>query len=151
MFWIKKGPHTDIIVRVALTLLSCLASIAITWYVFVSTHAAHASTPTIRETVSPSPLPWGISFDTHNNAWIAEPGCDPQPTCSTQQPPGAIAQYNRQNFALLQNYAEPTGYSPPLFLATDASGNIWFTEPTTNAIGELSPNNGNPTWNQWTV
>ena len=152
MYWMKKWPRAGITVRVALTLFSCLASIAILWYVFVDMHAGvHANAPTIRETASPSPLPWGISFDTNGNVWIAEPGCDPQPTCNNQQPPGYIAQYSRQNFTLLRNYAQPTGYSPPLFLATDTGGNVWFTEPTTNAIGELTPNNGNPTWNQWTV
>ncbi|GAC1300255.1 MAG: hypothetical protein NVSMB27_40640 [Ktedonobacteraceae bacterium] len=154
MQWIKtRSFPTKIasIVRFALALLFTAASLALVWFLLAgSPWAAHANPPTIRETALPSALPWGISFDNHGSAWVAEPGCDPAPTCNPSQSP-AIAQYSSQNFSLIQNYTEPAGYSAPLFLAADAGGHIWFTEPAINAIGELDPGNGNPTWNQFFV
>ena len=154
MHWIKKQPlHSskEMIVRIILVAFSTIASSALIWLLLAGTHlAAQASSPTIRETALPSPTPWAVSFDANGNAWVAEPGCDPTPTCNPQQAP-AIAQYNRQNFSLVQNFTEPAGFSSPLFLAVDSSGNIWFTEPSTNAIGELTVSNGTPTWNQFFV
>ncbi len=139
-----------VMIRIMLAFLSAVTSFMLVWIVFVSPHlAAHAAPSAIRETAVPSPLPWGIGFDTSGNVWVAETGCDPDPLCSPT--PGAIAQFSQQNFSLLQDYAEPGNFSNPLFLALDSNGNIWFTEPNTNAIGELIPNNGNPTWHQWTV
>ena len=147
----KTSLNTHSMIRGTLAFLFFTTSMTIGWYVFASTHlAAHANAPTIRETSLPSAIPWGVSFDTHGNTWVAEPGCDPAPICNTTQQ-GSIAQYSRHNFTLIRNYNEPVGYSSPLFLAVDGSGNIWFTEPNTNAIGELIPNGGNGTWNQWTV
>ncbi|HAG98202.1 MAG TPA: hypothetical protein DDW33_11665 [Ktedonobacter sp.] len=152
MYWPKLHVHTAIIVRIILITLFMFASSTLIWYLLAGAHlAVHASSPTIRETTLPSPIPWGVSFDASGNVWVAEPGCDPTPICSPQQAPGNIAQYNRQNFSLVQNYAEPGGYAPPLFLAVDTNGAIWFTEPSINAIGELMPNNGNPTWKQYIV
>lgn len=152
MHRIKKLFYATSIVRVVLTVVYLTASIAIVCYVIAGSRpTAHANAPTIRETSLPSAIPWGVTFDATGNAWVAEPGCDPAPICSTQQAPGNIAQYNRQSFTLVHNYAEPTGYSAPLFLAVDATGTIWFTEPTTNAIGSLTPDGGTGIWNQWTV
>src|SRR5579863_4833105 len=140
-----------VMIRITLAFLSAITSFMLVWMTFVGPHlAAHAAPPTIRETAVPSPLPWGIGFDTSGNVWVAETGCDPAPLCSTVKP-GAIARFSQQNFSLIQDYAQPGNFSNPLFLAMDANGNIWFTEPNTDAIGELIPNNGNPTWHQWTV
>jgi len=154
MQWIKtRSFPTKIasIVRIALALLFTTASLALVWLLLAgSPWAAHANPPTIRETTLPSAIPWGISFDNHGSVWIAEPGCDPAPACNPPQSP-AIAQYSSQDFSLIQNYTEPKGYSAPLFLAADARGHIWFTEPAINAIGELDPGNGSPTWNQFFV
>ena len=138
-------------VRITLVALSTIASSALIWLLLAgSHHAAQASPPTIRETATPLSTPWGVSIDANGNVWVAEPGCDPTPTCNAQLSPG-IAQFNRQSFSLTQNYTEPAGFSSPLFLAVDSNGNIWFTEPSTNAIGELTVNNGNATWNQFVV
>src|SRR5450755_252201 len=152
MHRIKKLFYASSIVRVALIVVYLTASIALVCYFIAGSRSAvYANTPTIRETTLPSAIPWGISFDATGNAWVAEPGCDPAPTCSPQQVPGDIAQYNRQSFTLVHNYAEPTGYSAPLFLTVDSTGTIWFTEPTTNAIGALTPDGGTGIWHQWTV
>ena len=66
--------------------------------------------------------PWGIAFDASGNVWVAEPGCDASPTCMTAFP-AVIGKY-AHNDTLLKNYMEPTGYSSPVFLALDASGNL---------------------------
>ncbi|HYU76933.1 MAG TPA: hypothetical protein VEL31_30050, partial [Ktedonobacteraceae bacterium] len=137
------------IVRVVLALLSIIASITLVWTALIGTHPdAHASTPSIRETPTPSAIPWSVAFDSNGNVWVAEPGCDGL-NCTPQT--GAIAHFDHQNFSLLQDYKEPAGYSSPLFLAVDTQGNVWFTEPVTNAIGELILNNGTPNWKQWPV
>jgi virginiamycin B lyase len=93
--------------------------------------------------------PWGIAFDSlHEIVWVAEPGCEPKPTCS-KKAPGIIGEYDLLDGSFIQDFPEPTGYTRPVFVAIDANGNVWFTEPNSNAIGELDPQN--MTWNQWGV
>ncbi len=140
----------SLLVRLVVTLAATGMSLFAAWLVLGGGHlAAHAAAPTIKETALPYTYPWGIALDTAGNVWTAEMGCDPRPTCGPQT--GAIAEYNRQTFTIEQNFTEPANFSSPLFLAVDASGNIWFTEPATNAIGELIPTQGNPTWHQFSV
>src|SRR5574340_1580182 len=38
--------------------------------------------------------PWGVTFDSKGNVWVAVPGCDPSPTCGSSTPPGKIDEYN---------------------------------------------------------
>src|SRR6266568_3454569 len=138
------------IVRVGLAVVSLIVSGVLGWVMLVGAHsAAHASAPTIRETALPSTVPWGVAFDNTGNVWVAEPGCDMAPVCGPQV--GSIAQYNRQGFTLVHNFTEPSGYSSPLFVKVDSGGHIWFTEPDTHAIGELTVTNGTPSWQQWSV
>ena len=111
-------------------------------------HKAHAATGPLQEIGAPGANPWGIAFDHNGNEWVAQPNCDPNPICAGT-PVGSIAQVNRSSFSVVHNFQEPSGYSSPLFVATDASSNVWFTEPMTNSIGELIPSSG--TWHQWTV
>ncbi|HLI09279.1 MAG TPA: hypothetical protein VKV40_22145 [Ktedonobacteraceae bacterium] len=93
--------------------------------------------------------PWGIAFDyTHGFAWVAEPGCEPNPKCAAPAQ-GAISQYALSDGSFIQDFVVPAGYSSPLFAAVDASGNVWFTQPNTDAIGEFVPQN--ETWHQWPV
>ncbi len=93
--------------------------------------------------------PWGIALDIINGyVWVAEPGCEALPTCPSTFP-GIIGEYALSDGSLIQDYREPPEYSSPLFVASDADDNIWFTQPNSDAIGELNPQNG--TWNQWTV
>ena len=137
--------HRGSIARAPIALLVTLASIAMAWIFLNSYIAAHASG--VIE-VPTQPLPWGIAFDNNAHVWVAEPGCDPAPACSSAFP-ATIGEYNLSNASLVKNYNEPSGFSSPLFLAIDGSGNIWFTELNSNAIGELTPSSS--TWNQWSV
>src|SRR6266480_1751103 len=91
--------------------------------------------------------PWGIAFDSlHQIVWVAEPGCEPKPICLTKAP-GIIGEYDLLDGSYIQDFPEPPGYTRPVFVAIDANGNVWFTEPNSDAIGELNPQN--LTWNQW--
>ncbi len=92
-------------------------------------------------------IPWGIAFDNyHGFVWIAEPGCDPDTGCPpTNQ--GTLGQYALSDGTFISNFNEPAGYSSPLFDAVDAAGNVWFTQPTTNALGEFHPQD--ETWTSW--
>ncbi len=145
----EQASYFGVFGRVILSLLFVLASILIVWGILSIYPSAHAA-PAIRETAVPGADPWGITFDNSGNVWIAEPGCDSPPTCAPQVP-SAIVQYNHQSFTLIQNFTTPANFSAPFFLAKDTQGNIWFTEPKSSAIGELSVNNGLPSWHQWTV
>lgn len=137
-----KARHLGAGKRFLFVLVALVGSIVIGAGVMVAAHAAGViQAPTQTN-------PWGVVVDASGNVWVAEPGCDASPTCPTAFP-SVIGEY-AHNDTLLKNYMEPTGYSSPVFLALDAQGNVWFTEPTSNAIGELTPGS-TPTWNQWTV
>ena len=82
--------------------------------------------------------PWGVTFDSKGNVWVAVPGCDPSPTCSTTTPPGEIEEYNPAASSWIATYQLPSGYAQPLFLAFDAQGNLWFPMPMANSIGMLN-------------
>jgi virginiamycin B lyase len=128
--------------RFLFVLAALIGSIVIGAGVMVAAHATGV-------TQAPTQTnPWGVVKDSKGHVWVAEPGCDASPTCPNAFP-SVIGKYSSTD-TLLKNYTEPAGYSSPVFLALDASGNIWFTEPTTNAIGELIPGS-TPTWHQWTV
>jgi virginiamycin B lyase len=95
--------------------------------------------------------PWGIAIDSsHEVVWVAEPGvaCEPLPTCNTTSA-GLLGEYDLSDGKFIQDFREPQGYTNPVFVAVDAQGHVWFTEPNSDAIGELDPQNA--TWNQWKV
>ncbi len=137
--------NVGVMARLSLALCAISGSITLAW-VFLGVVGVHAAgvieTPT-------QATPWAVAIDKSNHVWVAEPGCDAQPRCPSAFP-SYIGEYNRTNGALVQNFLEPQGYSSPVFLAIDAKGNIWFTEPTTNAIGKLTPTSP-PRWHQWAV
>jgi len=93
--------------------------------------------------------PWGTAFDSKGNVWVAVPGCDPSPTCSTTTPPGKIEEYNPAASSWIATYQLPSGYAQPLFLAFDAQGNLWFPMPMSNSIGML--NSQSKTFQQFPV
>lgn len=132
------------IVRLILSLLATLGSIALAWTVI---NPPRAQASGIIETPTQA-NPWDVAIDTFGRAWVAEPGCDAEPNCLTTFP-SYIGEY-RGSDTLLNNFLEPSGFSSPTFLVVSSKGVIWFTEPTTNAIGRLIHSTP-PTWRQWTV
>ncbi len=94
-------------------------------------------------------LPWATAFDYSNGfVWVAEPGCEPLPKCPSRIP-GILGQYALSDGAFIQDQTEPSGYTSPLFVVVDTMGHLWFTEPTSDAIGEYDP--VNEIWSQWSV
>lgn len=92
-------------------------------------------------------IPWGVALDKiHGFVWVAEPGCDPDTGCpATTQ--GVLGQYALSDGGFISDFNAPNGYSSPLFAAVDAVGNVWFTQPTTSAIGEFNPQTEK--WSLW--
>lgn len=126
----------------------------------VGTSAGHneqstLAAPSFLETTLPGYEPWGLARDHAGNIWVAEPECDPNiynhPVCSSTHQ-GYLIKYTGPGFhngaQPAYIYGEPAGYSSPFFVAVDANNNIWFTEPVTNALGELD-RQGN--WHQWSI
>lgn len=92
-------------------------------------------------------LPWGIAIDRiHGFIWVAEPGCEPKPKCPSATQ-GILGQYALSDGAFIANYYEPAGYTGPLFVAVDTDGNVWFTQPTSDALGKFDPQR--QVWSQW--
>lgn len=142
--------------RLLLTLALLLASATLALVIVAHTQRNAQAAQTILETVLPGYEPWGLVQDHAGNIWVAEPKCDPgnisgQPFCSSTVQ-GNLIEYARGNFGQgaqpLKLAAEPPGYSSPFFVAADINNNIWFTEPVTNALGELDHLSH---WHQWTV
>ena len=93
--------------------------------------------------------PWGNAIDKSGNIWVASPGCDPSPYCSTSTPPGRIDVFNPTTSTWTADYPLPTGYAQPLFLAFDKLGQAWFAMPTDNSIGVFNPSNNS--FQKWAV
>jgi len=92
-------------------------------------------------------MPWGAAFDyVHGFVWVAEPGCVPNPKCPSGIQ-GVIGQYALSDGNFIANFDEPGGYSDPLFVVVDRDGNIWFTQPSSDALGEYVPQD--ESWHQW--
>src|SRR5579884_1219644 len=121
------------LIRLVLALLTTCGSIALAWTLLNPHDNVQASG--IAE-VATATYPWGVAQDgTH--VWVAEPGCKLTPTCSILVQ-GFIGKYFIAHPLYGKvDFQEPSGYSSPAFVAPDGHGNIWFTEPTTDAIGEL--------------
>ena len=145
--------------RIAFAGCSLIASGALAFVLLVHS-AAHAD-PTLIQTQVP-PInqsfgsdPWDIKFDKSGHVFVAEPQCDVNvnayPVC-LQPHQSAIIEYSVSGFTNgvqpLNELVEPSGYTSPFFLAFDGSGNLWFSEPVSNSIGEYDTG-GN--WHQWTV
>src|SRR5919199_210756 len=49
----------------------------------------------------PGGYPWGTAFDGSGRVWVALPGCDFAPSCSSSTPPGKLALFdpNAQSWA----------------------------------------------------
>jgi streptogramin lyase len=116
---------------------------------FFALHSTFAATTAHDYFVASGIDPWGTAFDKQGNVWVAIPGCDPTPTCSTSTPPGKIEVFNPTTLSWTATYQLPAGYGQALFLAFDAQGNVWFPMPMSNSIGRLNPTT--KVFQQWTV
>ena len=142
---VSNSRKIGVVTRAALAIVALTGSIALS-LTLLGTFSAFAAG--VKETPTQA-NPWGVAFDKAGHVWVAEPGCDAEPNCLTTFP-SYIGEYTRSSEALVSNYLEPSGYSSPVFLTIAKSGGVWFTEPTTNAIGQLIPGK-TPHWHQWKV
>jgi len=112
-----------------------LLSVSVT-VTFASIHASRAAGAlTITEYHIPSGLdPWGTTFDSSGNVWLAVPGCNPNPNCGNNTAPGKIEVFNSSTSTWTKTIQLPAGQA--LFLAFDSSGNLWFPLFHTNQLGE---------------
>lgn len=144
MYW--SGTTTIIAARkkLSLFLLICLilAFLMTLYSLFLFSKRAYAVAVNEYPTQA---NPWGLVLDGNGHIFVAEPGCS-VPTC-TSVFPAYISEYNQADGSLVNLFTEPVGYSSPAFLALSTNGTLWFSEPSSNAIGALNINNA--TWNQW--
>src|SRR5205823_13312904 len=124
------GINVGMIVRVTLATFAVVSSLVMIWLLASGhTNTAHA----VGSTITTKAQPWGEVLDAQGHLWVAEQS-------STNQPTSYIGQFNvanPQGKAIETPLPTTTGYSAPQFLALDASGNVWFTEPASGAIGEM--------------
>ena len=158
-----EGPKSSLslILRIVLAGCSLVASATLAFVLLLHVHSAAHADPTLIQTQVPAinqsygADPWDIKFDKSGHIWVAEPQCDVNvgafPICSHTVQSGII-EYSVAGFnngvQPLNKLVEPTTYTSPFFLAFDSSGNLWFSEPVSNSIGEYDTG-GN--WHQWTV
>ncbi|HYX51175.1 MAG TPA: hypothetical protein VE843_15620, partial [Ktedonobacteraceae bacterium] len=96
-------------------LCSLLVSLALAFNMFGSgVQRSFAQSPGVTVTdfwMNGGQEPWGTTFDSKGNVWVAVPGCDPSPTCSASTPPGKIEEYNPSASSWIATYTLPTGYA----------------------------------------
>jgi virginiamycin B lyase len=126
----SPGINVGMIVRVTLATFAVVGSLVMAYVLMNGGHKARA----VGTTITTLGQPLGEALDTQGHLWVAEQG-------TTSQPTGYIGEFTLAA-PLSKSVQTPlpttSGYSAPAFLALDASGNAWFTEPATGEIGELS-------------
>ncbi len=126
----SPGINVGMIVRVTLATFAVVGSLVMAYVLINGGHKARA----VGTTITTLGQPLGEALDTQGHLWVAEQG-------TTSQPTGYIGEFTLAT-PLSKSVQTPlpttSGYSAPAFLALDASGNVWFTEPATGEIGELS-------------
>jgi len=138
------------VLSLSLLLGSTILVLSMTVYGVRAADAVQAYSVSARDFSIPSGSdPWGTTFDSSGHVWLAIPGCDPTPTCSSNTPPGKIAEFNPSNTSWMNTYQLPSGYAQPLFLAFDSQGRLWFPMPMKNSLGMFNPSN--KTFQQWAV
>ena len=139
--------------RIALCFFSLIVLLCNLQYFCVFGGIAHpifASGVTLQEfSLSSGHDPWGTTVDSNGHVWLAIPSCDPTPTCTSNLPPGEIAEFNPSTSSWMYTYQLPAGYAQPIFLTFDAQGQLWFSLPMGNSIGMFNP--ANSTFQQWPV
>jgi sugar lactone lactonase YvrE len=104
-----------------------------------SSSVAVSGITSVTDYPTPGTYPWGTAFDGTGRVWVALPGCDPAPSCSSSTPPGKLALFDPGTHTWTTTVSLPAGYGQPLFVAVDGGGKVWFTMPATNAIGRYDP------------
>ncbi len=138
------------LLALAMFTVSAVLALGLTGYGLHSAFAQQQYTVTTKDFQIPSGEdPWGTTFDSKGQVWLAIPSCDPAPTCSPNDPPGKIAEFNPVTSNWIKTYQLPTGYAQPLFLAFDSQGRLWFPLPMGNSIGMFDPSKN--TFQQWAV
>jgi virginiamycin B lyase len=108
-----------------------------------TTHRVQARLP---KQINTQSNPWGIAID-HTNGfiWVAVPQCDINPRqfyppCPARPVPrGYLSKYALSDGSLIQEFLLREGFTGPLFVAVNTDGHVWFTQPSSDAIGELDP------------
>src|SRR5215472_9534761 len=85
-----RGVNVGMIVRIGLALVTLAGGLALAWTLLSSHLGAYASG--LVET-STSQEPWGVAFDKNGHVWVAEPACDPTPTCNPPLQSGLIGEF----------------------------------------------------------
>ncbi len=144
-----QGKRMRVFVGVGLVMCAVIASLA-AGLSLLANHPTQAHAAGIGAAPT-ADHPWGMTFDSTGNLWVAEPNCDGNPFCGAggTPPAGMIGEYTYSStLTLVKNFTPPATVSyNPMFVAIDKSGNVWFTDPTHAAIGELIPSTN--TWSEW--
>ena len=145
-FWsnIQVQRRSESVVRIGLASCVMLGILIFGSSLIIHQTSARAANITQASTAT---NPWGLAIDGSGHIWVAEPACNASPTCSTP-PAGVIGEYNLSNDTKVSDFHATSIYNP-VFLALDGQGNVWFTDSTHNAIGELVP--GTNTWTEYPV
>lgn len=147
----KFGASGRVATGVRLGLASCviLGILIFGSSLLINKTAVHAVQAVPVSRTNTATNPWGLTLDTSGHIWVAEPACDASPTCATP-PAGVIGEYNVADNTRVTDF-RPAGAAlyNPVFLTLDGQGNIWFTDPTHNALGELVPSTN--TWTEYPV
>jgi streptogramin lyase len=150
MYFVKYSMSRAMIFSMTLAIIAANALFVVWTATPVKAQSALASSVnSLTEYYVPGTYPWGTAFDSSGRVWVAMPGCDPSPSCSNSTPPGKLALFDSTGQSWVNIVDLPSGYGQPLFVALDASGNVWFTMPVTNSIGMYNPTNATVT--QWAV
>ena len=83
--------------------------------------------------------PWGTALDSVGNLWFAEPGCDFASTCPSSAGLGQLGEIPAGTTTPVFYFLPNLPGNQPIFVAVDASGNVWFTTPDNSMIGEFNP------------
>lgn len=140
--------------RLGLALIAIAGGLALT-FVLLNGHGARAASVNMTSTFD---NPVGTVVDNASHIWVAEPNCNPAPSCPVPGTPnGAIEEFSLVNGQPqeINRYQPPTPNPPttppfnPTYLALDNNGHVWFTDPVNNQIGKLTIS-GN-TWTSYST
>lgn len=126
------------VVYLGMALFVAIGGVAFAWITLGhAPKAAHAAGITFQQTLK---QPWGMQIDGAGNIWVGEPNCNANPFCTLPlTTTGSIGEYSDATFTKIADFIPPTpALYAPLFVAVNG-GNIWFTDSTNHAIGELKP------------